>query len=291
MSAAPDISVPEGDATPRSDVPLAGVIGWPIAHSRSPLLHRHWLDRYGLSGQYLAMPVRVEHLGEVLRALPRAGFVGLNVTIPHKEAALALADFVTDRAALIGAANTLIFRPDGRIHADNTDGYGFITNLQAGAPDWLPGAGPAALIGAGGAARAVVASLLEAGVPELRIANRTRIRAEQIKAEFGAKVVVYDWAQIGNMLDGAATVVNATSLGMEGRPPLRLPLDALAPATVVTDLVYTPLVTPFLREAEARGARVVDGLGMLLHQGAPGFERWFGRRPEVDEATRAAVLA
>lgn len=295
MSAAPDLPLSEPESAPepapRPDTPLAGVIGWPIAQSRSPRLHRHWLDRYGLRGQYIPMPVRPEHLGEVLRILPKAGFVGLNVTIPHKAAALALADFVTDRAALIGAANTLIFRPDGRIHADNTDGYGFITNLQTSVSDWQPGAGPAALIGSGGAARAVVASLIEAGVPELRIANRTRIRAEQIKAEFGAKIVVYDWSQLGNMLDGAATVVNATSLGMEGKPPLRLPLDALAGDAVVTDLVYTPLMTPFLQDAARRGARVVDGLGMLLHQGAPGFERWFGRRPEVDEATRAAVLA
>lgn len=290
MAAPTDTRVNDPQAA-RPDVPLAGVVGWPIAHSRSPRLHRHWLDRYGLPGHYVPLPVRPEDLAEVLRTLPRAGFVGLNVTLPHKEAALALADFVTDRAALIGAANTLIFRPDGGIHADNTDGYGFIANLQQHAPDWQPAAGPAALIGAGGAARAVVASLLEAGVPELRVANRTRIRAEQIKAEFGAKVVVYDWAQLGNMLEGAATVANATSLGMEGKAPLRLPLDALAPGTLVTDLVYTPLQTAFLQEAAARGARVVDGLGMLLHQGAPGFERWFGRRPEVDEAARAAVLA
>ena len=148
-----------------------------------------------------------------------------------------------------------------------------------------------AVIGAGGAARAVVASLLESGVTELRIANRTRIRAEQIKAEFGAKVVVYDWAQAGNMLEGAMTVVNATSMGMEGKPPLRVPLDALAPGTLVTDLVYTPLMTPFLLEAQSRGCEIVDGLGMLLHQGAPGFERWFGQRPEVDDALRQAVLA
>ncbi|AXC48926.1 shikimate dehydrogenase [Paracoccus suum] len=276
---------------PHADIPLAGVIGWPVAHSRSPRLHRHWLDRYGINGHYVPLPVRPEHLAAVLRSLTQAGFVGANVTIPHKEAVLALADVVTDRAALMGAANTLIFRPDGRIHADNTDGYGFISNLKQYAPDWAAERGPAAVIGAGGAARAVVASLLEAGVPELRIANRTRIRAEQIKAEFGAKIVVYDWAHFGNMLDGARTVINATSLGMDGRPPLRLPLDALAAGTLVTDLVYTPLRTTFLAEAEARGARIVDGLGMLLHQAAPGFERWFGPRPEVDAAARAAVLA
>ncbi|MDO5642733.1 MAG: shikimate dehydrogenase [Paracoccus sp. (in: a-proteobacteria)] len=270
--------------------PLAGVIGWPIAHSRSPRLHRHWLNRYQLPGDYVALPVRPENLGEVLRMLPRIGFVGANLTIPHKEAALQLADIVTDRAALIGAANTLIFHEDGKIHADNTDGYGFITNLIQNAPDWRPEQGAAAVIGAGGAARAVVSSLLGSNVPELRITNRTRIRAEQIKAEFGAKVVVYDWAQIGNMLDGAHTVVNATSMGMKGKPALRLPFDALSPDALVTDLVYTPLVTDFLAEAQARGCHTVDGLGMLLHQAAPGFERWFGHRPEVDEALRQAVL-
>lgn len=281
--------MPDSDQIP-PQIPLAGVIGWPIAHSRSPRLHMHWLQRYGLPGHYVPLPIRPEDLAETLRALPRAGFVGANVTIPHKEAVLALADIVTDRAALIGAANTLIFRPDGKIHADNTDGYGFIANLRQYAPDWLPELGPAAVIGSGGAARAVVASLLETGITELRIANRTRIRAETIKAEFGARVVVYDWAQVGNMLDGATTVVNASSLGMEGKAPLRVPLDALTPGALVTDLVYTPLDTPFLQEARMRGCTTVDGLGMLLHQAAPGFERWFGHRPDVDDAARQAVL-
>jgi shikimate dehydrogenase len=277
-------------ANPPPQVPIAGVLGWPIAHSRSPALHGHWLARYGIKGHYVPVAVAPEHLAEVLHTMPRMGFVGANVTIPHKEAVLALADVVTDRAALIGAANTLIFRPDGTIHADNTDGYGFIANIRQNAPGWIPDLGPAAVIGAGGAARAVVASLLESGVPERRITNRTRLRAEQIRSEFGAKVVVYDWDDAGAMLEGALTVVNATSMGMVGKPPLRVALDALAPGTLVTDLVYTPLITPFLAEAQARGCEIVDGLGMLLHQGAPGFERWFGHRPEVDEALRAAVL-
>lgn len=263
----------------------------PVAHSRSPRLHGYWLQRYGIRGHYIPIPVMPEHLAEVLRVLPRMGFVGVNVTIPHKEAALTLADVVTDRAALIGAANTLIFRPDGKIHADNTDGYGFIANLRQHQPDWQPALGPAAVIGAGGAARAVVASLLDSGVPELRISNRTKIRAEQIRSEFGARVIVYDWAQAGNMLESAVTVVNATSMGMEGKPPLRVPLGALSADATVTDLVYTPLMTSFLTEAQAHGCRIVDGLGMLLHQATPGFERWFGQRPEVDEATREAVLS
>ncbi|MDT1062751.1 shikimate dehydrogenase [Paracoccus sp. CPCC 101403] len=282
--------MPDSQTQSPRNVPIAGVLGWPIAHSRSPRLHGYWLRKYGIQGHYIPVPVLPEHLAEVLRAMPRMGFVGANVTIPHKESVLALADVVTDRAALIGAANTLIFRPDGKIHADNTDGYGFIANIRQHAPDWIPDVGPAALIGAGGAARAVVASLLESGVTELRIANRTRIRAEQIRAEFGAKVVVYDWAQAGNMLEDAVTVVNATSMGMDGKPPLRIPMDALSPETLVTDLVYTPLMTPFLQEAQARGCQIVDGLGMLLHQAAPGFERWFGHRPEVDDDLRRAVL-
>lgn len=272
-------------------IPLAGVIGSPIAHSKSPRLHAHWLTAYGIAGYYIPMDVSQADLREVIAALPKAGFVGVNVTIPHKETVLALADVVTDRAALIGAANTLIFRKDGRIHADNTDGYGFIANLRQNAPGWTPTAGPAAVIGAGGAARAVIASLIEVGVPEIRLANRTRTRAEALRQEFGAKIVVHDWVQAGNMMEGATTVVNTSSLGMVGKPDFRVPLDALSPNAVVTDLVYTPLRTRLLEEAAEIGCVTVDGLGMLIHQAAPAFERWFGVRPEVDQAVRDAVLA
>ena len=271
-------------------IPLAGVIGSPIAHSKSPQLHRYWLERYGIRGFYIPMDVAQADLREVLTALPKMGFVGINVTIPHKEKILGLADLVSDRAALIGAANTLIFRADGKVHADNTDGIGFIENLRQGAPGWDPLAGPAAVLGAGGAARAVVSALAEQGVREIRVGNRTRSRAEGLRAEFGPKIVVYDWVQAGSMLEGARTVVNTTSLGMVGKADLRVPLDALSPDAVVTDLVYVPLETAFLREARRRGCVTVDGLGMLLHQAAPGFERWFGRRPDVDDAARAVVL-
>ena len=271
-------------------IPLAGVIGSPIAHSLSPRLHGHWLQANGLSGHYIPMDIAQSDLAEALRMLPRMGFVGVNVTIPHKEAALALANLVTDRAALIGAANTLIFHEDGRIHADNTDGYGFLANLRQHAPGWDPQSGPAAVFGAGGAARAIVTALIDAGAPEIRLANRTRGRAEALRSEFGPKIVVHDWVHAGAMLSGAATVVNTTSLGMIGKPEFRISLDALDPAATVNDLVYAPLETPFLREAAERGCRVVDGLGMLLHQAAPGFERWFGMRPEVDDTLRRAVL-
>lgn len=272
-------------------IPLAGVLGHPIAHSRSPALHGFWLKRLGIKGHYIPIDVAPIDLEETLRYLPKLGFVGLNVTIPHKEAVLKLADVVTDRAALIGAANTIIYRKDGRIHADNTDGAGFVANLRQHAPHWQPNLGPAAVFGAGGAARAVVASLIEIGVPEIRIANRTRPRAEAIRADFGPKVRVFDWVQAANMLEGAATVINTTSLGMTGKQEFRVPLDAISRGAVVNDLVYTPLKTQFLIEAEERGATIVDGLGMLLHQAAPGFERWFGQRPEVDDETRRAVLS
>lgn len=271
-------------------IPLAGVIGSPVAHSRSPALHTYWLKRYGIRGHYVPLDVAQKDLAEVIETLPKMGFVGVNVTIPHKETVLGLANLVTDRAALIGAANTLIFRQDGKVHADNTDGYGFIENLKANAPGWKPESGPAAVFGAGGAARAVLASLLDVGVPEIRLANRTRARADALRAEFGAKIQVVEWVQAGNMLEGAMTVVNSTSLGMTGKPELRVPLDALSPRAVVTDLVYTPLQTAFLRRAAEIGCTTVDGLGMLIHQAAPGFERWFGIRPEVDEETRRIVL-
>ena len=271
-------------------IPLAGVIGHPVAHSKSPRLHGHWLKTLALRGHYIPMDVAPENLEQVIRALPKAGFVGANVTIPHKENVLAIADLITDRATLIGAANTLIFRKDGRIHADNTDGYGFIENLRNGAPDWQPKSGPAVVLGAGGAARAIVASLLDVGVPEIILCNRTRVRAEQLQDEFGTRVRVVDWIQAGNVLEEAATVVNTTSLGMVGHPEMRVPLDGLRPQTVVTDLVYSPLQTRLLRVATEIGCQAVDGLGMLIHQAVPGFERWFGMRPTVDDATRAAVL-
>jgi len=278
------------DTTPLPRIPLAGVIGSPVAHSKSPVLHGHWLKTFGIPGFYIPMDVAAENLADVLRALPKAGFVGVNVTVPHKVAVLDIADLVTDRATLIGAANTLIFRKDGKIHADNTDGYGFIENLRQNAPHWNPAAGPAAVLGAGGAARAVIASLLDVGVPEIMISNRTRIRAESLQHDFGHRLRVVDWVQAGNMLEDAATVVNTTSLGMVGKPELRVPLDGLQKGALVTDLVYAPLQTRLLRVAHDMGCITVDGLGMLLHQAVPGFERWFGQRPVVDAATRAAVL-
>lgn len=269
---------------------LAGVVGEPISHSKSPVLHGHWLQKYGIKGQYVPLEVAQKDLETTLRTLPKMGFAGLNVTIPHKERALAIADHVSDRAVLIGAANTLIYRADGTIHADNTDGYGFIQNIKSAYPDWSAKDGPVALFGAGGAARAIIVALLNDGAEEIRISNRTRARAEALRAEFGAHLHVFDWVKAGNMLDGAATVVNTSALGMVGKPDLRVPLDALSKNALVTDIVYTPLQTNLLQHAQSIGCRTVDGLGMLLHQAVPGFERWFGQRPEVDDDLRRVVL-
>ncbi len=271
-------------------IPLAGVIGSPIAHSRSPQLHGHWLKKHGIKGHYIPMDVSSENLEKTIRLLPEIGFVGVNITIPHKERVLEIADLVTDRATIIGAANTLIFRKDGKIHADNTDGYGFIENLRQGVPTWNPKAGSAVVLGAGGAARAIIAGLLDMGVPEILLSNRTRPRAEKLREDFGTRVRVVDWVQAGNIIEDGATIVNTTSLGMTGSAELRVPLDGLNKDAVVTDIVYNPLKTHLLEVAEEKGCRTVDGLGMLLHQAVPAFERWFGVRPEVDDATREAAL-
>ncbi len=269
----------------------AGVIGYPIKHSKSPVLHGHWLRRYGVDGTYERVELSPEAFADGVRDLVAKGWRGVNVTIPHKEAALELADSVTDRAALIGAANTLYFHSDGTIGADNTDGYGFIQNLRAGAPNWDPTAGPALVLGAGGASRAVVESLLEVGVPELRLTNRTKYRAELLADHFGAKVKVVEWHAQNDAVSGAMTIVNTTSLGMEGQGELKISLESAPAGALATDIVYTPLITPFLERAQARGLSIVDGLGMLLHQAVPGFEGWFGVTPVVDDDLRAAVLA
>jgi shikimate dehydrogenase len=270
--------------------PLAGVVGWPIAHSRSPALHGHWLRRYGITGYYVPLGLRPQNFEDGVRALPKLGFRGVNVTIPYKEAALALASSVSDRASLIGAANTIHFRLDGEVHADNTDGYGFVQNLRQQAPGWSAKAGPALVLGAGGAARAVISALAAEGAPEVRVANRTRARAEMLRDHFGARVRVVDWHRASEAVEGATTIVNCTALGMRGQPELPVHLDFAPEGALVSDLVYTPLETGLLRQARHLGLTAVDGVGMLLHQAVPGFESWFDRRPEVDDALRRAVL-
>ena len=269
----------------------AGVMGWPVAHSRSPLLHRYWLDRYGIDGAYLPLPVRPGQVEPALRGLAALGFAGCNVTVPHKQAALALVDAPDDLARRIGAVNLVVVRPDGTLAGRNTDAAGFLDNLRAQALGWHPATGPAVVLGAGGAARAVVASLADAGVPDIRLLNRTRATAEELAASLGGNLTVLDWERRAEALEGAALLVNTTVLGMHGQQPLDLDLAALPRAATVADLVYVPLETPLLAEARARGHAVVDGLGMLLHQAVPSFEAWFGVRPEVTAELRARVAA
>ncbi len=269
---------------------LAGVAGWPVGHSLSPRLHGFWLEQHGIDGAYLPLAVAPEHFETALRGLGDLGFRGVNVTIPHKRAALALCDEVAPLAARIGAVNTLVFE-DGRLKGSNTDAFGFLENLRQGAPAWDPAAGPALILGAGGAARAVAVALLDAGAPELRLANRTAARAEALAEELGGQVTAVPWAARGAALGDLALLANTTSLGMTGQPPLDLDLDPLPTSALVTDIVYVPLETDLLARARTRGNPAVDGLGMLLHQARPGFETWFGVAPEVTAELRAFVLA
>lgn len=270
---------------------VAGVIGWPIGHSRSPQLHGYWLDRYGIDGAYVPLPVAPERLEQAIRALPALGLAGVNVTVPHKEAVLPLMDEVEPLARRIGAVNTVVVGDDAGLWGRNTDAFGFMAALRAGAPTFDPATGPAVVLGAGGAARAVVAALIEAGAPVVRLVNRTVAKAERIAADLGGPVEPIDWERRGDALGDAALLVNATSLGMKGRPALEFDLDALPLEAVVNDIVYTPLETDLLAAARARGNPAVDGLGMLLHQARPAFEAFFGRDPEVTTALRDHVLA
>ena len=270
---------------------LAGVMGWPVAHSLSPRLHGHWLRRYEIDGAYVPLPVPPERLEQALGALPALGFAGTNLTIPHKEAAVLLVDRLSPAAERIGAVNTVVVEPDGTLSGDNTDGFGFIASLSESEVGWHAAAGPAVVLGAGGAARAIAVALLDAGAPEVRLLNRTPERARALAGELGGPVHPVAWAGRSAALADAALLVNTTSLGMHGQPPLDLALDALPPTALVTDVVYTPLITPLLALARARGNPVVDGLGMLLHQARPGFRAWFGVDPVVDDDLRAAVLA
>jgi shikimate dehydrogenase len=270
---------------------LAGLMGWPVAHSLSPRLHGHWLHRYGIDGAYVPLAVPPESLEQALRALPALSFAGVNLTIPHKEPAALLVDRVSSAAERIGAVNTVVVEPNGALFGDNTDGFGFIASLSESGVGWRAEAGPAVLLGAGGAARAVAAALIDAGVPEVRLLNRTPERADTLALELGDPVHAVPWQERNAALKDAALLVNTTSLGMREQPPLVLALDALARSAIVTDVVYTPLITALLAVARARGNPVVDGLGMLLHQARPGFRAWFGVDPTVDEDLRTAVLA
>lgn len=270
---------------------LAGIIGWPVAHSRSPVLHGYWLKQYGIDGAYVPMAVKPENLSRALHALPLLGFAGCNLTIPHKEDALRVVDTVEPSAKRAGGVNTVVIDHRGNIIGSSTDGYGFMTALCTSAGGFDPSQAPAVVLGAGGAARAIVAALLDNGAREVRLVNRTPERAAKLAKELGGEVRGVLWDKRTEALAGAGLLVNATSLGMEGQPALDLPLEALPLEAVVNDIVYVPLETPLLAAARARGNRCVDGLSMLLHQAAPGFEAWFGVKPKIDDGLRQAILA
>jgi shikimate dehydrogenase len=265
---------------------LAGITGWPVGHSRSPRLHGYWIDRYKVDAAYVPLPIEPAHFPEAIRGLMRAGFSGVNCTIPHKEAAFAVCDSVDDSAHRAGAVNTLVFH-EGRISGSNTDGWGWMENVRAHGVD--PVAGPALLLGAGGSARAIAAVLLGLGV-RVTVTNRTRDRADELAKALPGLAVI-DWDRRDDALADQALLVNTTSLGMEGQPPLDISLDRAASGMAVSDIVYVPLDTPLLASAAARGLRCVEGLGMLLYQAVPGFRLWFGVDPEVDDGLRRHVAA
>lgn len=271
----------------------AFVVGHPIAHSRSPLIHGHWLAEHGIDGAYARIDVAPDAFPDFVHALPASGFVGGNVTIPHKQAAYALADILTPRAKTIGAVNTLVVGSDGKILGDNTDAPGFCAHLdQSLGADWPRRTGGTAIVlGAGGAARAIVVGLAERGLTRIRVANRTPARAEAVAASTPGIGEALAWDDLPTALGGAGLLVNTTSLGMRGQPPLTLDLAALPPHAAVADIVYAPLETRLLADARGRGLTAVDGLGMLLHQAVPGFEAWFGVRPAVTAALRDRIVA
>lgn len=272
----------------------AGVIGWPIAHSRSPRIHGYWLAQHNINGSYEAVAVEPAHLESEVARLVAEGWAGFNVTVPHKEIIIPLLQTLSPEAMMIGAVNTVIIQPDGSLHGHNTDAYGFIENLREAAPKHDFTAGAALVLGAGGAARAVLAALQAANVPDIYITNRTQARAEMLAADFidgPARLHVVDWGERTKALKGCRTLVNTTSLGMTGQDTLDMPLDTAPPNMLVHDIVYAPLMTPLLEAAALRGLPYVTGIGMLLHQARAGFEVWFGVLPDVDDTLRASVLA
>ncbi len=277
--------------TSRSDFLLAGVMGWPIAQSRSPVLHNFWIKQHGLRGTYVPFAIPPGQLAAALRALHPLGFAGCNLTIPHKQAAMQIVDEVDETAKAIGAISCVIVRKDGSLSGTNNDWYGFTHNILEFVPDWRVVDGVAVVIGAGGGARAVVYGLLQRGAREIRICNRTLARAQALAKDFGSAVRAVAWEQRHDALDGAAILVNTTSQGMTGQPPLDLSLDRLPASALVNDIVYIPRETPLLAAARARGNPIVTGLGMLLHQGVRAWKAWFGIEPKVTPELRAAIEA
>jgi shikimate dehydrogenase len=268
---------------------LAGVMGMPIMHSRSPMLHNYWFKQQGMAGSYVPLAIQPTGLATALRALHPLGFSGCNLTIPHKQEAMKIVDEVNDAARQIGAISCVTVRTDGSLLGSNNDAFGFIRNIQQAQPQWRADAGPIVVIGAGGGSRAVCFGLMQEGAREIRLVNRSDARAQQLADDFGVPLQAYPWAQRHDVLAGAALVVNTTSQGMVGQTPLDIHLDALPLSALVTDIVYSPLETPLLAAARLRGNVIVDGLGMLLHQGPPAWKSWFGLEPKVTQELRALV--
>ena len=276
-----------------SDSPfvLAGVMGWPVAHTRSPAIHNHWIAQHGLKGAYVQLPVQPDRLETAIRGLMALGFAGCNVTVPHKVSAMQFMDELHPTARRVAAINTIVVQPDGRLLGMNNDGAGYIQSLRDADATWRGDAGPALVLGAGGAARAIVVALLDEGVPELRITNRTLERAQELANDFGDRVTVVPWAERNDAMAGVSLLVNTTTLGMHGQAPLDVALGALPLEAMVSDAIYIPLETPLLTQARLRGHRTVNGLGMLLNQARPAFQSWFGVLPEITPELRAAVQA
>ena len=270
---------------------LAGVMGDPVMHSRSPKLHNYWLAKYGLTGTYVPLAIRAEHLRAALRALPALGFSGCNLTIPHKEAALDIVDKLDPLARRIGAVNCVVVVPDGSLEGRNHDAFGYIESVREAQPDWRADTGPIVVIGAGGGARAVLVSLVDQGAREIRLVNRTLARGKALAGELGGPIRPLSWEQREAALEGAAMLINATNQGMLGEPPLDLALDRLPVSALVSDIVYIPRETALLAAACRRGNATVNGLGMLLHQARPAFHAWFGIMPEVTPELRAMIEA
>ena len=268
---------------------LAGVIGWPVAHSRSPLIHNYWLQKHGLAGSYVQLAVQPDQLPVALSGLAALGFKGCNITIPHKVDALQLVHMLDANAARVGAVNTVVVQPDGQLKGMNTDGFGYIQSLLDAKPDWRADAGPITVLGAGGAARAVVLALKEQGAKEIRLLNRSPDKAKALAAEFGAPISALPWEQRHDALADCALLVNTTSMGMHGGPELDLSLSKLPVRALVSDIIYVPLQTALLAAAQARGNLTVNGLGMLLNQARPAFEAWFGVLPDITPELRALV--
>ena len=270
---------------------LAGVMGWPVAHTRSPAIHNHWIAQYGLKGAYVQLPVQPQNLEAAIRGLPALGFAGCNITVPHKVNAMQLMDTLHPAARRVAAINTVVVQADGSLLGMNNDGYGYIQSLRDAQPDWRGDAGPALVMGAGGAARAIVVALLDEGVPEVRLCNRTQEKAQALKDAFGDRVTVVPWADRNSAMAGVRLLVNTTTQGMHGQPALDVALDDLPAEALVSDAIYIPLETPLLAAARQRGHQTVNGLGMLLNQARPAFQAWFGVQPELTPGLIAAVQA